>query len=72
VSSEGCNPVHTHPSGAFVFLQIESTNTYRNVNGYDSAEKSDGADPSLRCANGQECAVRYWNDFVLILSEEGF
>ncbi|RCW40110.1 hypothetical protein DFP97_1401, partial [Paenibacillus prosopidis] len=35
-SSEGSNPVHTHPSGAFVFLQIESTNTYRNVNGYDS------------------------------------
>ncbi|RCW40107.1 hypothetical protein DFP97_1419, partial [Paenibacillus prosopidis] len=36
VSSEGSNPVHTHPSGAFVFLQTESTNTYRNVNGYDS------------------------------------
>jgi hypothetical protein len=37
VSSEGCNPVHTHLSEAFIFLQIESTNTYRNVNGQDSA-----------------------------------
>jgi hypothetical protein len=36
VSSEGCNPVHTHPSGAFFFLQVQSTNTYRNVNGQDN------------------------------------
>ena len=34
VSSEGSNPVHTQPSEASLFLQIESTNTYRNVNGY--------------------------------------
>jgi hypothetical protein len=33
VSSEGCNPVHTHPSEASFFLQVQSTNTYRNVNG---------------------------------------